>query len=214
MKKQMAVALVLLMLIPVILLLGGWLLSLINPESAAGHPNYVQNFYLLNLVKRASFFAMLALVGIMWLVVCFLVIRSKERSLWWLFAAALGPVGFAILVMLSDRTRVEIKPHERFVRNLNWFVRVGYKVCIFVIIWMAAYQAMVLKRDLMIKYESYTTGVSTAQIINVQNASSGMWAFGEGMEVMYIAVLLYLLWPAVFNVGARVTANMASAKAR
>jgi hypothetical protein len=150
----------------------------------------------------------------MWLVMCFLVIRSKERSPWWLFAAALGPVGFAMLVMLSDRTPAETDRHERFVCNLNWFLRAGYEGCIFVIMWMAAYQAMVLKRDLMIKYESYTTGVSTAQIINVQNASSGMWAFGEGIELMYIAVLLYLIWPAVFNVGARVTAKMASAKAR
>jgi hypothetical protein len=214
MKKQMAVALVLLMLIPVVFLLGGWLLNLINPESAAGHPNYVQNFYLLNLVKRASFFAMLALVGSMWLAVCYLVIRSKERSPLWLFAAALGPLGFAILVMLNDRTAGETAPHERFVHNLNWFLRAGYEVCIFVIIWMAAYQAMVLKRDLMIKYEAYTTGVSTAQIIDVQNASSGMWAFGEGMEVMYLSVLLYLIWPAVFNIGARVAGNMASVKAR
>jgi hypothetical protein len=214
MKKQMAVALVLLIMIPVILMLGGWLFNRINPESAAGHPDYARNYQLLNSVKHTLFSASLMLVPILWLLVCFLVIRSKERSPWWLFAAALGPLGFAILVMLSDRTRGEINPHERFVRNLNWLVRAGYEVCIFVIIWLAAYQGMVLKRNLMIKYESFTTGVSTSQIIAVQNASSGMWAFGEGMEVMYIVVLLYLLWPAAFNIGARVAGNTASAKAR
>jgi hypothetical protein len=48
MKKQKVVALVLLLLIPVVLMLGGWLFSLINPESAAGHPNYVRNFHFLS----------------------------------------------------------------------------------------------------------------------------------------------------------------------
>ena len=39
MKKQTALALVLLLLIPFVLMLGGLLFSLINPEIAAGHPN-------------------------------------------------------------------------------------------------------------------------------------------------------------------------------
>ena len=51
MKKQTVVALVLLLLIPVVLTLGGLLFSLINPEIAAGHPNYVRNYHLLNLLK-------------------------------------------------------------------------------------------------------------------------------------------------------------------
>jgi hypothetical protein len=212
MKRQTAIALVLLLLIPVVLMLGGWLFSLINPESAAGHPDYVRNYHLLSLLKRTLFFASAAVAAILWLVVCFLLIRSKERSPWWLLVAALGPLGFAILVMLSDRTTEETGRHEHFVRKLNWLVRVGYEVCTFVIIWLLAYEAMVLKRDLMIKYESFTTGVSTAQIINIQNASSGMWAFGEGMEVMYIAVLLYLLWPTIFNIAARAAADVASLK--
>ena len=70
-------------------------------------------------------------------------------------------------------------------------------MCIFLIIWELAYQGMVLKRNLMIMFESARTGISTTQIINVQNASSGMWAFSEGLEVMYLVVLLYLLWPSV-----------------
>ena len=214
MKKQTVVALVLLLLIPIVLMLGALLFSLINPESAAGHPNYVRSFHFLSLVKHMTFWAMGAVVAILWLLVCFLVIRSKERSSWWLFLATLGPFGFAILAMLRDRAPAETDRHERFVRSLNWFVRVGYQVCTFVVIWQLAYQAMVLKRNLMITHESATTGVSTAQIIDLQNASSGMWAFGEGMEVMYMVVLLYLIWPIVFNIVARVAAMMASPKAR
>ncbi|HZR58994.1 MAG TPA: hypothetical protein VFA74_19150 [Terriglobales bacterium] len=82
------------------------------------------------------------------------------------------------------------------------------------VIWLLAYQAMVLKRVLTIQYQSATTGISTAQIIGLQNASSGMWAFAEGNEVMYMVVLLYLLWPIVFNIVARGTGTMASPKAR
>jgi hypothetical protein len=87
-------------------------------------------------------------------------------------------------------------------------------MCTFLIIWLLAYQGMVLKRNLMIQYESVTTGVSTAQIIDRQNASSGMWAFAEGNEVMYMVVLFYLLWPIVFNIVGRVAATMASPEAR
>jgi hypothetical protein len=210
MKKQMVVALVLLLLIPVVFVLGGLLFSLVNPEIAAGHPNYVRNYHLLNLVRIMLAFGSAAVVGILWMLACFLVIRSKERSSWWLFFAALGPVGFAILARLNDRASADTYPHTRFVLRLNRFVRVGYEVSIFVAIWLLAYQAMVLKRNLMILYESATTGSSTAQIINLQNASSGMWAFSEGMEVMYMVVLLYLIWPIVFNLVARVAAIVVS----
>ena len=214
MKKQTVVALALLLLIPMVWMLGGLLLSLINPEIAAGHPNYGRNYHFLSLVKSLTVWASGAVVAILWLLVCLLVIRSKERSSLWLFFAALGPFGFAILAMLNDRAPAETDRHARFVRNLNRFVRVGYEVCAFLIISLLAYQAVVLKRNLMIMYQSATAGISTAQIIDQQNASSGMWAFAEGNEVMYMVVLFYLLWPIVFNIVGRVAATMASPKAR
>jgi hypothetical protein len=212
-KKQTLVALVLLLLIPIVLRVGGLLFSLINPEIAAGHANYVRNYHFLSLVKIGSFWASAAAVAFLWLLVCYLVIRSKERSPLWLFCAALGPFGFAILAMLNDRAPAKMDRHARFVHNLNRFARVGYEVCIFVLIWFLAYQAIVLKRNLMIMYQSATTGMSVAQIIDIQNASAGMWAFAEGNEVMYMVVFLYLIWPTVFNIVGRVAANMASPKA-
>jgi hypothetical protein len=51
MKKHTVVALVVLLLIPMVSILGGLLFSLINPESAAGHPNYVRNYHLLSLAR-------------------------------------------------------------------------------------------------------------------------------------------------------------------
>ena len=214
MKKQTVVALVLLLLIPMVWMAGGLLFSLIDPEIAAGHPNYVRNYHFLSLLKIMSFWATAAVVAGLWVLVCFRVIRSKERSPWWLFLAALGPFGFAILAMLRDSAPLETDQHERFVRDLNRFVRIGYQVCAFVIIWLLAYQAMVVKRNLMIRYESATSGVPTSQIIERQNASSGMWAFAEGNEVMYIVVLLYLIWPVVFNIVARAATTAASPEAR
>ena len=97
---------------------------------------------------------------------------------------------------------------------MNRFVRVGYEVSAFVIIWLLADEAMVLKRNLMIMYQSASTGIPTAQIIATQNASSGMWAFGEGMEVMYIAVLLYVIRPIAFNLVAFVATTVASPTTR
>jgi hypothetical protein len=213
MKKQTVVALLLLLLIPIVSMLGGFLFSLINPEIAAGHSNYVRNFHLLSLVKNMSALASVGVIAILWLLVCLLLIRSKGRSSLWLFFAALGPFGFAVLATLNDRAPAETDRYARFVRNLNRFVRVGYEVCIFVIVWLLAFQAMVLKRNLMIMYESATTGVSSAHIIDLQNASSGMWAFAEGTEVMYMVVILYLIWPMAFNIAGRLAANIASPKA-
>jgi hypothetical protein len=214
MKKQTVVALVLLLLIPMVSMLGGLLFSIINPEIAAGHANYARNYHLLSLAKHMAFLTSGAVVVILWVLVCFLVIRSKQRSSLWLFLAALGPLGLAILATLNDRAPAETDRHARFVRRLNRFARVGYEVCRFVIIWLLAYQAMVLKRNLMVLYESATTGISIAQILDRQNASSGMWAFAEGLEVMYLVVLFYLLWPIVFNIVGRVAATVTSPKPR
>jgi len=213
-KKQSIVALVLLLLIPLVLALGGILSNRINPEVAAGHPNYVQNYHRLSLLKNISFWGSGAVVAVLWLLVCLLVIRSKKRSHLWLFLAALGPFGFGVLAMLNDRAPAETDWHARFVCSLNRFVRVGYELSTFVMVWVLAYEAMVLKRTLMIRYEAATTGVSTAQIIDRRNASAGMWAFAEGNEVMYLVVLLYLLWPIVFGMVGRVAAIMASPKTR
>jgi hypothetical protein len=153
------------------------------------------------------FFGSLAAVGVLWLLVCFLVVRYKKRSYVWLFMAALGPLGFAVLASLNDRTAAEPDSYTRFLRKMNWIVRAGYEVLSFLIIWELAWQAMILKSTLMVRYESITTGVSIAQINAVRDASSGMWAFGEGMEVMYFAILLYLLRPFLFRLVASVLAR-------
>lgn len=206
-------ALALFLLIPLVTMLGGTLANLINPEIAAGHPNYGLNWHLLSTLKTLCLLGSFALAGMLWLLVCLLVIQAKKLSYLWLMLAGLGPIGFAMLATLKDRDALETDRYARFVRNLNWLVRAGYEVGSFVIAWELAYQAMVVMRTLIIWYQAFRTGMSTAQIVDLQNASSGMWAFGEGIEVMYFAVLLYLLRPLVFNVVAKGAAAMALHKA-
>jgi len=200
MKRQSVAALVLLLLIPSVMMAGGSLSSLINPEWAAGRPNYVRNWHLLNTLKISIFWGMLLCVAGLWLLACVLVIRSKKRTRFWLILAAMGPIGFAILAMLNDREPGKADRYAQFVRKMKWWVRGAYELCAFMIIWELAYDAMVLKRNLMIWYQSITTGVSTAQIIDIQNASSGMWAFGEGLEVMFLVVVFYVLRPIIFDI--------------
>jgi hypothetical protein len=199
MKKQSVLALLLLLLIPVVLMLGGMVSNLINPEIAAGHANYARNYQVLNTLKIMIFLASAACGAVLWMLACLVVIRSKKRSYLWLLLAVLGPFGIAVLAMLRDRAPLETDRYARFVRNLNGYVRVGYEVCTFVIVWVVAYEAMVLQRTLMIRFEAAATGVSTGQIIQVQNASSGMWAFAEGNEVMFLVAVLYLLRPMIFS---------------
>ena len=103
--------------------------------------------------------------------------------------------------------------YARFVGKMHWMVRVGYELCCLVIAWELAYQGMVLKRVLMIRFEAARSGMSVAQVIDLQNASGGMWAFSEGLEVMFLVVLLYLLRPVVFNLVGRLVVPTASPKA-
>jgi hypothetical protein len=203
-KKQLLVALLLLLLIPAVAVGGGMLSNLINPEVAAGHSDYVRNWHLLSELKRLIFFGSLATVVALYFLGSFLVIRSKNQSGLWLLLAALGPLGFAILSVLNDRVPSETDRYASFVRSMNWFLRLVYELLSLYIIWELSWQGMILKRNLMIRYESISTGVPAAQIIATQNASSGMWAFGEGLEVMFFVIILYLLRPILFNLIARV----------
>ena len=211
-KRDYGLAVVSFLLIPVVVVAGGMLINFINPEIAAGYPNYVRNFWLLNLAKKFFMLAVfLASMGL-WFLTCFFLVKSKQQSYAWLVLAMLGPVGFIILTMLKDKAPALGDLHQQFVGKLKLYLRVAYVLCFFVLVWVVAYQGMVLKRDLMIMHQAAVTGMSTAQIIDQQNASSGMWAFSEGNEVLYLVVLFYLLRPICFNAIGHLPKSGASAK--
>ena len=209
-KKYYLFAVASFFLIPVVVLSGGIIFVLINPEIAAGYPNYERNYRLLDLARSLSVWIAFLVSGLLWFLTCFFLLKSRQRSLWWLPLAVLGPFGFIVLTMLRDDAPAPGDRHQQFIRGQRLYVRIAYETGFLLAVSVIAYQAVVLKRNLMIMYEAATTGVSTVQIINQQNASSGMWAFGEGLEELSLIVLCYLLWPICFNVIARLPKLWAS----
>jgi len=198
-KKYYVLAIVSFLLIPAVAVSAAMVFNFINPEIAAGHSSYERNYRLLNMAKNLSMLAALLVNAGLWFLTCFFLVKSKKQAYGWLPLALLGPFGFIILTVLGDKAPAPGDLYQRYVGKLKTYLRVAYELCVFVVIWVVAYQTMVLKRDLMIMHQAATTGSSTAQIIKQQNASSGMWAFGESLEVLYLVVFFYLLWPICFN---------------
>ena len=167
---------------------------------ARGSAAYVRNYRLLELARTGALMAMAGLAVALWVLTCYLVLKSRQRSLGWLLLAAAGPFGFIVIVMLEDRAPAADDRYQQFIRELKLYWRVPIEIAAFVTVWSLAFELMVLKRDLMIRYESFMSGTPVATIIDTQNQSSGMWAFSEGNEVIYLVVMIYLLWPVFFNV--------------
>src|SRR5712692_1572992 len=101
-RKHYVLAIASFLMIPVVTVMGGILFSSINPEIAAGHPNYTRVYRLLDLARNLSTLATLLAIMGLWLLTCFFLIKSKHKSYMWLPVAALGPFGFIILSMLND----------------------------------------------------------------------------------------------------------------
>jgi len=199
-KRQYFLAIVCYLLIPAVVIASGILFRLIDPEMARGSADYVRNYRLLELARTGALMTMAGLVLSLWAFTCYLVLKSRQRSLGWLLLAAAGPFGFIVIAMLEDRAPASYDLYQQFIRKLKLYWRVPVEIAAFVMVWSLAFELMVLKRDLMIRYESFMSGTPVATIIDRQNQSSGMWAFSEGNEVIYLVVLIYLLWPVFFNV--------------
>ena len=136
---------------------------------------------------------------LLWMSCCYLVIKSRRRSPRWLLLAAAGPFGFIVIAALEDRAPAPGDLHERLIRKLRIYGRVQLEIFVCVAVWFLTYEVVVIKRNVMIAFESLATGTPAATIIAQQAASSGMWAAGAGMEQIYLLVLVYLLRPIFFN---------------
>jgi hypothetical protein len=68
-------------------------------------------------------------------------------------------------------------------------MRLAFELGLFALVWVGAFLSVVLIREVRIVAESAFTGTSRAQIVSVQLASSGMWAFTEGLETLALVVL-------------------------
>jgi hypothetical protein len=181
-------------------MLGGMALSrLIDPEMARATSDYARNFRLLQMAAAGAVMAVAGLVVALWLVTCYLVLKARQRSALWLPLAAGGPFGFMLIAMLADRAPAPGDLYQQFIRRLKSYWRALFEIAVFISAWVLAYQCVVVKREFSIAYESFATGVPVADDTERQNASSGMYAFGEGLEAMYLVILVYLLWPVLFN---------------
>ena len=198
-KRHYILAIACYLAIPAILIAGGVAFSLIDPEMARSHSDYVRDYRLLELLRSCALMVAASLALVLWVSTCYLVLKSRQRSLNWLLLAAAGPFGFMFIAMLEDRLPAPNDLYQNFIRKLKMYWRVPLEIVVLISVWFLAFEGMEFKRDMMINYESFTTGTPVATIIERQNASSGMWAFSEGMEVLYLVALIYLLWPICFN---------------
>ncbi len=198
-KKSYALAVLAIVLIPGLVVLAGALQAFINPEWAQGTADYGRNFRLISLAKNFLFMAGgFAVLGL-WCTACFLIVVSKRQSWWWLVATPFGPFGLMVLCWLAELAPEPGDWHANFVARLKMYQRIAYELVVCIAIWNAASWAIDIKRDLMIWYQSQTRGVPIADIIKEQAASSGMWAFGEMLETLYLVAALYLVRPLIFN---------------
>lgn len=213
-RKPGTLAILSLLLVPVVSVFGVVLANFIDPEFARRSSDYERNYMLLNAVRSGFLLATLLATLSLWFLTCFFLLKSKEQSYAWLLLAVLGPFGLIVMSMLGDNTPAPGDWYRQLIRKLNIYLRVAYELCLFVAVWVLAFQTMLLKRELMILFQSARTGMSVAQIVDLQNASSGMWAFSEGLEVLFLVALFYLLWPLCVNaVGYLVRLRATSRKA-
>ena len=199
MKKRYLAALVSFALIPVVMMAVGGLFAAIDPESAAGHGDYERNYRLLEGLRQAIMFAGFLLSLALWLASCCLLLTAKRRSYLWISLAMLGPVGLAALTMLNDGEPHPADVLHAFRAKLGPALRAVYEVILFMGIWILAFAGVALKEEWTAILEASRRGVTVSQILQERDASSGMMAFGEGLEIMYLVVLLYLMWPVAVN---------------
>lgn len=202
-KRHYLLAIVCYLAIPAVMLAGAALASLIDPEMARGHADYARDYRLLELVKTGVVAAAVGLMLVLWAATCWLLLKSRQRSLNWLALAAAGPFGFIIIALLADRLPAPDDLYQQFVGKLKLYWRIALEIAVFLAVWLLAYQCVVFLRELMIAYTSFRTGIPVASIVAEQTASSGMHAFGEALETLYLVPLIYLLWPILFNLAGR-----------
>lgn len=211
-RKPGTLAILSLLLMPLVSIAGAMLAFSIDPEIATRSANYERNYMLLDAMRSACLLATLVATMALWLLSCYFLLKAKRRSYGWLLLAAFGPFGLIALTMLGDSVPDSGDRYRKFVRELKAWLRVVYEACLFMAIWVLAFLTMLLKSEVMVLYQSARTGMSVAQIVDLQNASSGMWAFSEGLEVLFLVALYYLLWPACFNLVGDLARSWASSR--
>ena len=197
-KKPQLLALVSFLAIPALLMAGGALLSFIDPEKLArlgGAASYSSDFRTYQHLRVGLLVATIALCVVAWFVSCSFVLKSKGRSYRWLPFALFGPFGLVVLVSLRD---LGIEPGAAPRQETGWrriLLRIFLEAGIFVVFSCAAFTMMETERDISIATQAVRTGMTREQVLERRAQEGGMWAFREGVEVLFFLGLLYLLRP-------------------
>ena len=202
-KRDYTLAIACYIAIPIVVVAGGILFGLIDPELARGRVTYERDYRVLQLIQNAALLAATAAALLLGILCCYFVVKSRDRSLGWLSLVIAGPIGFMVIASLDDRAPKGDDGYQSLFAKLPMYARIVLEVVLFIAIVFVAYEVIELKRDLMIRYRSWKTGVDVATIIAEQNASSGMWAFGESLEQLYVIMLIYLVRPLLFNLASQ-----------
>lgn len=130
-KRQHLLALLCYLSIPVVLIAGVGLFLFIDPELAHGRADYVRDYRRLEWLRGAVLMAAGGLILLLWLAVCHLVLKSRQRSPRWVLLAAAGPLGFSLIAMLEDRSPLPDARYQRFIRALPAHRRVPLELIVF-----------------------------------------------------------------------------------
>ncbi len=180
-RKYYGRSIIALLLIPVVTLSAAALDYAIDPELARGHANYARNFALLQHLRFAVVVAALVLVIALWLLLRLPLRASSKRMRSWLMLALLGPLGFVVLMVLPDRsTPAAADAYGRELTRLPNLLRILYEILRFAIFGFVAMQLIEWYDDGTALIEASRRGISLSQVLAERDASSGMWAFGEG----------------------------------
>jgi len=199
-RKYYGLSVLALLLIPLAAMLAAGILDAINPELAAGHANYARNFALLEHLRNAVPLAAALLLGVLWLLACIWLLRSKSRRRAWLWLTLAGSLGFAALTALSDHSPLTLyDAYGRQLARLPKLLRVLYEVVRFVAFTLLAWQLVEWLDSGTALLEATRRGLPLAEVLAERDASSGMWAFGDAVRAAYVFVLLYALWPVGCN---------------
>jgi hypothetical protein len=199
-RKYSCLSILALLLIPVVVILTARLFEAIDPELTLGHADFARNYALLEHARRVVLWAGPVLAGVLWLLACAWLLRAKSRHKVWLLLAMLGAPGFAVLSVLSDLSPpAPNDAYRRLLARLPPLLRVLYEVVRFAALGFVTMQLIEWWNDYTALLEATRRGVALVVVLAERDASSGMWAFGDGMRAAFLFVLIYALWPASYN---------------
>jgi len=189
--SRQSLAILAFLAIPLVIVLGGLLHHLIDPELARGTTDYAGNYALLERLRQACLNLSFALAGGLWFLAFGFHLLALQRSLVWIVLALFGPLGLAVIAIVGRAT-------EESEKRTAWPWRLAREAAIFILLVVLANFLIYAKNEAWIAWTVAFRGAEAANaILADQMASSGMWAFAELLQILFLTTLFYLVRPLV-----------------